>query len=86
MAYSPVFDDDELRQRYNDLPPLEEMEGERTYISRCSTWEHFVERGPMAAEQMRRIAERQPELAEIERSQAPELYDLLLEAWPPSDS
>ncbi|MFP4147821.1 MAG: hypothetical protein ACLFSI_08945 [Halorhodospira sp.] len=74
--------DEELRERFDALgPPLAELPGERTYISRCATWEGFVERGPEVARHLRVPAPIQED-EDRKREIASGLYDLLMEAFP----
>ena len=86
MSISPVMSDEELRRRYDDLSPIEELAGERTFLSRCATWEMFVERAPMLAE--RWAADRNSDDVPAQKRaldqgwQHPELYDLIVEAFP----
>ncbi len=82
MPISSQMSDEELRERFEALgPPLAELPGERTYISRCATWEAFVECGPEVARLLR--VPMYPERdTERKREKAPGLYDLLMEAFP----
>ena len=50
MPISNVMSDEELKRRYDALPHFAELVGERTYLSRCGTWEMFVDRAPMISD------------------------------------
>jgi len=76
MPAQPTIAIDELRRRYEALGRLEELPGERTYIGRCSTWEGFLEYGPILADAIRERKEKT--VSEF----APALADLAVEAWP----
>ena len=78
MPISNVMSDDELRARYDALPHFEELPGERTYLSRCGTWEMFVERAPIVSDGFH--AKNGDRLRQ--RDYAPALYDLIVEAFP----
>ena len=82
MPISSQMSDEELRERFEALgPPLAELPGERTYISRCAVWEDFAERGPEVARMLREPMYPDDD-RERERRKAPGLYDLLMEAFP----
>ena len=86
MSISPVMSDEELRRRYDALSPIEELMGERTFLSRCATWEMFVERGPVIARKWAEDRNSDDAVAQSrvpdEGWQHPELYDLIVEAVP----
>jgi hypothetical protein len=71
-----------FKKRYEALQPLPETGWDTTWIDRVRTWEDFVQRGADVAVVLRR---NQISAANYEgdiRSLAPELHDLLLEAFP----
>jgi hypothetical protein len=73
----PAMSLDELRWRYEALGVIEEMMGERSYLGRCSTFEGFLEYGPLLADGLRAGYD----LPAV-RDHLPELGVLALEAWP----
>ena len=79
MPISDVMTDEELKRRYDSLPELPEIPGERTFISRCYDWEMFCDRVARVAAGFRASNQKQRDL---QRSFAPELYDLIVEAFP----
>ena len=71
--------DEELKRRYNTLPPIVELMGERTFLSRCGTWELFIERAPMVSRDFRHMSD---SLRLRQQEHNPELYALIVEAFP----
>ena len=78
MPISDVMSDDELRRRYDALPPIVELMGERTFLSRCGTWELFVERAPIVSRDFRHVSN---SLQLRQQEHHPELYALIVEAF-----
>lgn len=78
--------EEELRRRYEELGEFEDWAGERTFVSRCWSFESMLSRGPLCAELLRE------EIATCERMEPgsgaralapnPALGRLLLQAWP----
>ena len=79
MPISDVMSDEELKRRYDALPHFEELPGERTYLSRCGTWELLVERAPLIA---KGFSSNDDDDRLWQRDYAPKLYDLIVEAFP----
>ena len=79
MPISDVMSDAELKRRYDALPPIEEIPGERTFLSRCGSWEFFVERAPMVSQDFRHMSD---SLRHRQQEHHPELYALIIEAFP----
>jgi hypothetical protein len=71
-----------LRQRYEVLGALPEFLGEREWVDRLRTFEDFVGFGPLVIESFAGIC---AEEAERRRQMAPELYELLREAFAGGD-
>jgi len=69
---------DELRARYDALPPLRPAPGERRWYDRLATWEDFLEFGPLTAEYFSDIDDVSDNWL---RPAAPELFDLVMEAF-----
>ncbi len=78
----PALSMDELRERYYALGRILELEGERTHLTRCATFDEFLKNGPRVAEGFATWRARYPH--ELERAEAyhPGLFALILEAWP----
>jgi hypothetical protein len=74
----------QLRRRYEALPPIEELPGERTFRIRLgSGWESFLCYGPDAAAWIRhQLAEEGPGARDTMLEDCPELVALVQEAWP----
>jgi len=71
-----------LKKRYETLTPLPETAiGDYTWVDRLRTWEDFLEKGNMVAVGLRQLQISAADYAGF-RSLAPELHDLLLEAFP----
>ena len=79
MPISDVMSDEELKRRYDALPPIVELMGERTFLSRCGTWELFIERAPMVSQDFRNMSD---SLRLRQQEHHPELYALIVEAFP----
>ena len=73
----PAMPMDDLRRRYEALGVIEEMMGERSYLGRCSTFEGFLDYGPLLANDLRAGYD----LPAV-RDHLPGLGELALEAWP----
>jgi hypothetical protein len=84
----------ELLGKYEALGPLEELDGERTFVGRCATFESFLDYGAkismMIAADRHLAASSNPDdwpaasaaaLEQMER-QHPGLFALIQEAWP----
>jgi len=75
--------DNVLRARYEALGKLEEWPGERTFISRCRTFNDLIENGARVADDIARAARSSdPEEVVDLRNAHPGLFDLIREAWP----
>ncbi|GAB6270528.1 MAG: hypothetical protein STSR0003_03680 [Smithella sp.] len=71
-----------LKKRYEALAPLPETAiGDYTWVDRLRTWEDFLEKGNMVAVGLRQLQISAADYAGF-RALAPELHDLLLEAFP----
>ena len=79
MPISDVVSDEELKRRYDALPHFEELPGEWTYLSRCGTWELFIERAHLVA---KGFSSNHDDDRLRQRNYAPDLYDLIVEAFP----
>lgn len=77
MAITSAIPLEELRARYDALPPMPGDSGERRWFSRLMSWEDFVAFGPDSAELLSGADSEEGYL----RPAAPELWDLLMEAW-----
>lgn len=75
--HEPAIPMDELRARYDELGPVVELSGERSFLGRCSDFEGFLENGPVLAASLRRG----DDLPSVTRHM-PALADLALAAWP----
>jgi len=75
------MDQNVLKKRYEALTLPETAIGDYTWVDRLRTWEDFLEKGKIVAVGLRQL---QISAANYEgfRSLAPELHDLLLEAFP----
>lgn len=71
--------EDELRARYDALPPLPESPGERRWFDRLRSFEDFLAFGPASASLLGTDAD--PNASPWLRPAAPELFDLLMEAF-----
>lgn len=72
----------ELKARYDatPIPPKDPMDWDRTWVDRCRTWEGFLAKGPLAAYGFTNCSNSgRGEL----RTLAPELFDLVVAAFPP---
>ena len=79
MPISDVVSDAELKRRYDALPPIVELTGERTFLSRCGTWEMFVDRAPIVSKDFHRMSD---SLRLRQQEYHPDLYALIVEAFP----
>lgn len=75
---SPVIDLTTLRSKYDALPAIEELPGERTYLGRCDTFARFLQFGPDCAAFLRYFEAEGSPIDDYH----PELAALLREAWP----
>gem|GEM_PF-4280099 len=73
----PTLPMEELKRRYEALGPIEEPIGERSYAGRCSTFESFLEYGPVFALDLS-LGNPVGDVA----IQYPRLVDLVMLAWP----
>lgn len=69
----------EIKRRYTELLPVPHITGEREWVDRITTFEHFMEFGPMISEHLSNVGEREKDRL---REMAPRHYDLLVEAFP----
>lgn len=77
------MEQDILKKRYEALLPLPETAiGDYTWIDRLRTWEDFLERGSWVAFGLRQLQISAANYEGSFRSLAPELHDLLMEAFP----
>lgn len=72
----------EIEKRYQELQPLPEPGRELTWVDRVRTWEDFLQRGRETAALLRKIRITSPDYDRDIRGLAPELHDLLHEAFP----
>lgn len=72
----------ELRARYNALGKLEDWPGERTFISRCLSFDDFLKLGPMVAQDFAGWRETYPPNLERAEEGHPGLFALIIAAWP----
>ncbi len=72
----------ELRARYDALGKIEELEGERTHLTRCATFDDFLKFGPMVAQDFAGWRKSYPPNLEFAEECNPGLFALILEAWP----
>ncbi len=75
------MDQDDIRRRYEALPPLPETGWDFAWIDRVRTWEAFRDRGLDVSIGLRQLMATAPDYGEV-RALAPELHDLLMEAYP----
>ena len=71
----------ELQERYEALGHIEEMPGERTFLTRCGCWEDFLYYGPFLVDEL--MEGRSHSYLD---EHAPGLKELCLEAWPQGTS
>jgi hypothetical protein len=72
----------ELRARYDALGELEEWPGERTFISRCQSFDEFLKFGPLVAQDFATFRQRSPDEAADMVAMHPGLSALVDAAWP----
>lgn len=80
MTKSPAIPLEELARRYEALGPLEDWAGERTFVSRCLSFQSFLDYGPAVAHDLRR--EVRAWGTEQALAPNPALGALILSAWP----
>jgi ADP-ribosylglycohydrolase len=80
----PVIPGSSLRRRYEELKPIEELPGGRTFRSRLATWESFLLHGRNASSSFHAQAARWQWDDGI-NEEYPELVALVMEAWPRPD-
>ena len=74
----PTIPLDLLRARHDALPPLAEFPGEREWVDRVRTFDEFLRLGPKMIESFDGL---DTEEVGRRRQMAPELYELLREAF-----
>jgi hypothetical protein len=74
------MDQDAIKKRYDALQPLPDTGWDYTWIDRIRTWETFCDRGLDVSIGLRQLQMSVANYKEI-RSLAPDLHDLLLEAF-----
>lgn len=79
---APALSLAELRARYDALGKLEDWPFERTFVSRCLSFDDFLKFGPMVAEDFATMRARDPRQADEMVEPNPELAALILAAWP----
>ena len=81
----PALPLNETQRRYEALAPIEDLPGERTFLTRCATFDQFLQNGAMCAAGIRWF-DRDGQ-GEEHRAMHPQLAELLVECWPndPSD-
>lgn len=77
MKQEPSIPLDELKRLYEDLGPIEEPIGERSYAGRCGSFESFLAYGPVFSLD---IAQGNP-VGDVP-VRYPLLVDLVMRAWP----
>ena len=71
---------DELARRYEALGPLEDWPGERTFVSRCLSFQSFLDYGAAVARDLRRESRAWGTGQALAPN--PALGALILSAWP----
>jgi len=70
---------DEIKAKYEALLPIEELDGERTFLSRVGRWENFLKDGEFVIKDLESVEFEGDK--RINRSVHPKLYDLLKEVF-----
>lgn len=71
----------DLEKRYNALLPVPSVPFSREWVDRVTTFEHFMEMGQKVSNDLARLDDDDRERV---RGYAPELFDLLVEVFPPN--
>ncbi len=75
--FKPEIPLNELQRRYESLGKIEEMAGERTFLSRCGSWDDFLYYVPFLVDDLN--AGRNHKYLD---EHAPGLKELCMDAWP----
>lgn len=79
MSVQPAIAIDELKTRYEALPPLPDSSGERRWFDRLRSFDDFLAFGPDTASLF--AGDENPDADSWGRPAAPELFDLVMAAW-----
>lgn len=76
------IDMEAIRKRYDALQPLPDTGWDTTWIDRVRTWQDFLDRGHGVVVSLRELQICAADYEGDFRGLAPDLHDLLLEAFP----